>query len=415
MVTNNKVLFRFLVLFVVLLTIPFPLNTSPKLEFISESILNFYQKIILWIGKNIFSLENSFTITQNGSGDKTFDYLLLFFLLIIAVFGTIIWSIADKKNRTYEKLNYWFLVLTRYYLGYFMIYYGLFKIMPIQFGEIAFWRMLQPYGESSPMGLAWTFLGHSKGYSLFIGLSEFIGGILLFHKKSKLLGGLILIPVTANIVAVNFFFDVPVKLFSSVLLLMAVIVVSPDVKRLLNLIIYNKPTHSVSLANPFDSKKWTLRTNILKWLFVLFILYNTIDLTTGIYKTRQSKPELFGLYEVISFVSNRDTIQPLLTDEKRWRYIFFEYQNTVQFSKMNKSRYGLKSEIDTLQKQIKLTEFNDSTQVYLLDFKKTDSTLNISGVFRKDTIFCETKRLDKKDFRLTSRGFNWINEYPYNR
>jgi hypothetical protein len=275
--------------------------------------------------------------------------------------------------------------------------------------------MLQPFGESSPMGLAWTFLGYSKGYNLFMGLSEFIGGILLFHKKTRLLGGLILIPVAANIVAINFFYDVPVKLFSSQLLLIAIIIISPDLKRLLNLIIHNKATNRLDSITPFESQKWKMGANILKWTFVALILYNSIDYTNNLYKSRQNKPELYGLYEVTNFVSNKDTIQPLLTDEKRWRYIFVEYPNTIQFSRMNKARYGLNSEIDTLKRQIKLTEFNDSTQVYMLDYQKTDSTLSIRGVFRNDTIFSETKRLDKKDFRLTSRGFNWINEYPYNR
>lgn len=415
MITTNKILFRFLVLFVALTTIPFPINIIPKLEFVQKSIFEVYQKIVPWIGENILNLKKPITIFQNGSGDKTYDYVLLLLLFVLALLGTIIWSLLDKKNRNYEKLNYWFLALTRYYLGYFMIYYGLFKIMPIQFGEIAFWRMLQPYGESSPMGLAWTFLGYSKGYNLFMGLSEFIGGILLFHKRTRLLGGLILLPVTTNIVAINFFYDVPVKLFSSELLLMAIIIVSPDLKRLLSLIVLNKPTDRINFPKPFESKKWTLGAKTLKWAFVLFIVYNTIDYTAGIYKTRQNKPELYGLYEVTTFTSNQDTVKPLLTDEKRWRYVFFEFPNTIQFSRMNNSRYGLNSEIDTIKKQIRLTEFNDSTQVYLLDFKKTDSTLNFSGIFRKDTILCETKRLDKKDFRLTSRGFNWINEYPYNR
>ena len=415
MVTNNKILFRFLVLFVGLTTIPFPFNIIPKLEFIEKAIFGVYQKIIPWVGKSILNLEKPITVFQNGSGDKTYDYVLLLILFLIGLVGTLIWSILDKKNRNYEKLNYWFLVLTRYYLGYFMIYYGLFKIMPIQFGEIAFWRMLQPYGESSPMGLAWTFLGYSKGYNLFMGLSEFIGGILLFHKKTRLLGGLILIPVTANIVAINFFYDIPVKLFSTELLLMALILISPDIKRLLDLIILNKPTHSAKTIKSFDSKKWRIRSNIVKWVFVVFLIYNTIEYTTGIYKTRLNKPELYGLYEVKTFVNNQDTIQPLLTNDKRWRHIFIENPNDMQFSTMTKSRYGLSSEIDTVNKKIKLTEFNDSKQVYILDYKKTDSTLIVSGVFRKDTIFCETKRLDKKDFRLTSRGFNWINEYPYNR
>ncbi|WBU88417.1 hypothetical protein [Cellulophaga omnivescoria] len=415
MVTKNKYLLRFLVLFIGLITIPFPFNLIPNLEFVQKSFFGLYQKIVPWIGDKILNLEKPITIIQNSSGDKTYDYVLLLILSVIAIFGTVIWSILDRKNRDYEKLNYWFIAFTRCYLGYFMIYYSFFKIIPIQFGEIAFWRMLQPYGESSPMGLAWTFLGYSKGYNLFIGLSEFIGGILLFHRKTKLLGGLILIPVTVNIVAINFFYDVPVKLFSSELLLMAVIVVAPDLKRLFNLIVQNKPTNRRDLTTPIESRKLIKGINILKWTFLIFILYKTIDHTTQTYKTRQNKSELYGLYEVKLFTQNRDTIRPLLNDEKRWRYIFFEYPNTIQFSRMNKSRYGLNSKIDTVKNQIRMTEFKDSTKTYNLNFKKTDSTLNIYGVFRKDTIYCETKRLDKKDFRLTSRGFNWINEYPYNR
>jgi hypothetical protein len=415
MVTNNKYLLRFLVLFVGLITIPFPLDKIPKLDFIEEAVLGIYERIVPWVGESLLNLEKPIKVFISGSGDKTYDYVLLLILFLIALIGSVIWSVFDKKNRNYEKLNYWFLVLTRYFLGYYMIYYGLFKIMPIQFGEIAFWRMLQPYGESSPMGLAWTFLGYSKGYNLFMGLSELVGGILLFHRKSRLLGGLVLIPVTINIVAINFFYDVPVKLFSSELLLMAIIVVSPDLKRLLNLIILNKPTNSLNEAKQFVSKKWKLGANILKWAFVILILYNTIDYTTNLYKSRQDKPELFGLYEVTNFVVNQDTIPPLLSHKTRWRHIFIERPTSIQISRMNKSRYGLNSEIDTANKKIKLTEFNDSTLVYSLDYKKTDSTLIISGIFRKDTIFCKTKRLGKEDFRLTSREFNWINEYPYNR
>jgi len=60
------------------------------------------------------------------------------------------------------------------------------------------------------MRLAWTFLGHSKGYNIFMGLSEFVGGVLLFHRKAKLMDSLILIPIITNIVAINFFYDIPV-------------------------------------------------------------------------------------------------------------------------------------------------------------------------------------------------------------
>lgn len=415
MITKNKILFRFLVIFVTLITIPFPLNTIPKLDFIEKSIFGLYQNIVPWIGENILRLNEPITIFQNGSGDKTYDYVLLLFFFVLAIIGTILWSVIVKKDWNNEKLNHWFLILVRYYLGYYMIYYGLFKIMPIQFGEIAFWRLLQPYGESSPMGLAWTFLAYSKGYNLFMGLAEFVGGILLFHKQTKLLGGLILIPVITNIVAINFFYDVPVKLFSSELLLMAIIIISPDIKRIFDLVILNKSTESAIFTKPLTSKKWNQIGIVIKGIFITIILFNTVTYTSELYESRKEKPELYGLYKVQTYVQNNDTIPPLITDKKRWKNIFFEYPKTIQFSRMNNSRYGLTLQIDTIERKLHLTEFNDTTSVHVLDFEKTDSTLIISGIFRMDTIFCKTKRLERKDFRLTSRGFNWINEYPYNR
>jgi hypothetical protein len=82
---------------------------------------------------------------------------------------------------------------------------------------------------------------------------------------------------------------------------------------------------------------------------------------------------------------------------------------------MNNRRYVRDSQIDTINKKIKLTEYKDSTKIYILDYNKTDYSLRISGVFRKYTIIRERQRLDKKDFRFTSRSSNWINECLYNR
>ena len=87
-----------------------------------------------------------------------------------------------------------------------------------------------------------------------MGLAEFIGGVLLFHKRTRLLGGLVLIPVITNIMAINFFYDVPVKLFSSELLFIAIIVVALDLKRVPTFVIFNKPTERVCFSNPFENK-----------------------------------------------------------------------------------------------------------------------------------------------------------------
>jgi 5-methylcytosine-specific restriction enzyme subunit McrC len=41
--------------------------------------------------------------------------------------------------------------------------------------------------------------------------------------------------------------------------------------------------------------------------------------------------------------------------------------------------------------------------------------LNLTGVFKGDSITATFKKKDLNEYRLTGRGFNWINEYPFNR
>src|SRR5258708_21145416 len=108
-----------------------------------------------------------------------------------------------------------------------MVDYGWHKIMPVQFPPPGPDRLLVAYGDSSPMGLLWTFMGASKPYVMFSGLIEVAGGLLLLFRRTSLLGGLLSAAVLTNVVLMNFCYDVPVQLYSSRLLVMAVLYVAP--------------------------------------------------------------------------------------------------------------------------------------------------------------------------------------------
>jgi hypothetical protein len=69
------------------------------------------------------------------------------------------------------------------------------------------------------MGLAWAFLGFSKGYILFMGLAEICAGLLLF-RRTMTFGAIITLMTAMNVMAVNYFYDVPVKILSTHLVLM---------------------------------------------------------------------------------------------------------------------------------------------------------------------------------------------------
>ena len=116
-------------------------------------------------------------------------------------------------------------------------------------------QLVQPFGDKSPMGLAWSFVGYSSAYSAFTGWGEIIGGGLLFFRRTTTFGALLSMVVIGNIVAINFCYDVPVKLYSSTLFIMSVFLAAPDLKRLLNVFILNKTTQPVIFKN-FVHKRW---------------------------------------------------------------------------------------------------------------------------------------------------------------
>ena len=61
-------------------------------------------------------------------------------------------------------------------------------------------------GEASGFSLAWTFMGHSYFYILFIGITQLIGAWFLLWNKTKLIGVAILIPIMINIIVFDILF-----------------------------------------------------------------------------------------------------------------------------------------------------------------------------------------------------------------
>jgi hypothetical protein len=60
--------------------------------------------------------------------------------------------------------------------------------------------------EASSFSLAWTFMGHSYFYILFVGFTQLLGAWFLLWNKTKLIGILILIPIMVNIIIFDIIF-----------------------------------------------------------------------------------------------------------------------------------------------------------------------------------------------------------------
>ena len=407
---SKKIFFLFLFCYVFLYMVPMPLDQIP---FVAKYFSLITEPVILFFGHKILQWGDFSKIEFTGSGDTSFDYVRVFTILSISVLLAPLIFIIDRKRRNYDELLYWITVYMRYYVGIYMLIYGFGKIFKSQFPSPNLIRLEQPYGESSPMGLLWTFMGYSKGYNMFAGIGQALGGFLLFFRRTTVLGAFVVMAVMANVVALNFFYDVPVKLFSSHLVLLCFFILIPYFQPLIDFFIRHKQSILKIDFVPFKTKWKRITQIILKLIFIIGSTYMIASESYSImmeYGDLGPKPPLFGIYRVEVFVQNHDTIPLLLTNGKRWSKVMIDRNAMIKTMDGEPGYY--KSKIDTFNKSIDFSPNFKTSIANHFKYKRKGNSLTIDGNIFTDSIHAEMVR---EDMPLINSGFNWINEYPYNR
>ncbi len=370
--------------------------------------------LIEWTGKHILNLSESITVLPNGSGDTTWNYVQVLVIALLSTIGMMVWSILDWKRPNYSKIFYWLTVIVRYYLAVVLIGYGFVKIFKTQFPFPFLERLTQPYGNSSPMGLLWTFMGFSAAYNFFTGFCEALGGFLMFFRRTKMLGALITIGVMSNIVLLNFTYDVPVKLLSLHLLFLSLFLLAPDAARLLNFLILNKPTVPEELKPIFKERKWNIALRVVKTILIILALGFQFLNISSVQKQLEDallKPPLYGMYDVDLHVVNHDTIPPLRNSTRCLNKVIVNQAGYASLEYMDNAKIHYMFSADTLKHTIELL-YTDSSKVYEFNYVNEGDVYKLRGKAYGDSIFVTMR---KNDFLLVNRGFHWISEYPYNR
>src|SRR5438128_2641401 len=83
-----------------------------------------WRRVAPWVGKHILHLSYPITVFSNGSGDTTYDYVLVLCFFVLALVATAVWSIIDRKRPNYQKLQQWSMIYVRFVLASAMISYG---------------------------------------------------------------------------------------------------------------------------------------------------------------------------------------------------------------------------------------------------------------------------------------------------
>ena len=416
----KRVGFRFLFSYFVLYLFPFPIGQIP----IPGNPTRFWgqleQWLSLWTETHLFRLSEPVPIVPTGSGDTMAQWASQVNWLLIALGATLVWTLLDRKRAHYARLSQWLNVYVRFGLATIMFGYGFAKIIPTQMPSPQLERLVEPWGEFSPMGVLWSFMGYSSVYQIFTGFGEAIGAFLLVFRRTTTLGALVLCAVLANVVLMNYTFDVPVKLFSTNLLLMAIYLAAPDAKRVFGVLVLDRGAEP-RVTTPLIAKSWMRWTAVLVTaVFVTYVMGTNLYQSLGYYRTtigpNAPKSALWGIWDVEALTKNSVAQPPLLSDSTQLKRAVFGGLSRATFRLMSDSVEKFTMKVDSVKHEITLTARFDPKVVRTMTYAKPDSQhLVLAGKVGDDSLVVRLRKYDERRFTLVNRGFNWIQELPFNR
>lgn len=246
-----------------------------------------------------------------------------------------------------------------------------------------------------------------------------LGGALLILPRLTALGALVSAAAMTNVFLLNMSYDVPVKLFSFNLLLMSCFLLLPDLGRLANVFILNRPTRPL-LPQPLFQRRWL--AVCLVALQLLFLAWcSGYDLHQSYSGSEQygdlaPRPPLYGIYTVDELTVDGQVRPPLFTDATRWRYVTFDLFNVISLVPADGPVQRFRGKLDDKAGTLELSKPSDKK--WKADFKldrRSHDEMELSGTMDGQAVKAKIRKLDYNSFLLNSRGFHWINEVAFNR
>ena len=365
-----------------------------------------WKRFIPWVG-DFLGVDAVYRV--NGSGDTTFHYVLILSYIVLALAATLVWSFVDHKRPHYHSLYLGLRVLVRLVLGVMLIVYGAAKVFPSQFPPLPLHRLVQPFGDASPMGLLWTFMGASTPYTIFCGATELLGGVLLFFRRTTTLGALVSVAVMTQVAVINFAYDVPVKLISCHLLAMAVFLAAEDTRRLANLFVLNRAAGPAAMDTVLQGPRFRRAVLVLKLLLLTVVAVSSLASSFTRWQARLVKGPLSGIWDVQQFTLDGEAAPLVVPDNVRWRRVIIS----------DSGQSASVQSMDGTRRQHSLTVDLEADKLFLDgDFTystPTADSLHIRGTYGGRKISVTLRHVAPSEFRLLNRGFHWISESPYNR
>jgi hypothetical protein len=380
-----------------------------------------------WVGRTLFGVDAPLRL-DSGSGDQAAIWVSMACLLLIALIGTAVWSVLDRRRTEYTRLAVWFTVFLRLCLGGQMLFYGFAKLIPTQMPLPPLRALLQPFGQFSPTSVLWLQVGSSPPYEMALGAVEVAAGLLLFWPRTALLGALLSMLSMGQVFLLNMAFDVPVKILSFHLLLISLVLLAPHLRRLADALVlerHSEPVRTPALFTGQRANRIATGVQVGLGIWVAIGLAFVGWQSWHEYGGGRPEPELYGIWEVTEFSVDGRVTPPLTTDGFRWSHLVFDQPGMVTFQLMDGTLRDAPAQLDgghvTITAPLPVPDGKTAAEPDpspFADFRferPAPDRLELTGRLEGRPVSIALHEVDLSSFTLRNRGFHWVQEYPYFR
>ncbi len=378
-------------------------------------------RLVSWVGAHAFGVG---PLNQaKGSGDRLFDWVQLATFAGIALIASSLWMLMDRRQRDpddgrqRERLEAWLRLGLRFALGGVLMFYGASKVVPIQMPPPDLMRLLQPVGALSPEQLFWTQFGAAPLYESFTGCVEVAAAMLLFVPALASMGAALAGVALVNVFAIDVAYDIPVKLWAFHLLVMAAILIAPDVPRLSRVLLHRPVGESASQAPLFgrmSACRLAVAAQILFGVYVTGVCFVRAHVEwRDRDRANGAMGPLYGAWNV-----DRMTIdglpQPLtMNATDAWRRIVFE-QGAAYFQRMDETSATYTASVDVATHVVTLTRepIGPATLAFA---QPAPGRLVLDGCMDGRIMHVELRGFGRDSFPLITHGIHWKQEAPTGR
>jgi len=412
----TRAAFRFSVVYLGLFVLVTQISGSmtPNLIFYYRGLGRLWpaRDITLWIASHVLGVTPGPEELREG-GEPVVFWVQAFWVLAAAVVVTAIWSAIDRRREHYATLHNWFRLFVRFALAASMFEYGMTKVIPTQFPAPSLTTLVTPTGQLTLSALLWTAIGSSPPYEIFTGCIELLGGILLLTPRTTLLGALICLAATTQVFVLNMTYDIGVKLVSLHLMFLALFLLAPDLNRLADVFIWNRPA-SASVEPPLMRTRRGNRIAMFAQIaFGLYVLGMFAHINLRFWEVGgggRPKSPLYGVWDVERLSVDGEVRPPDLNEyDRRWRRVIFDAPDTIVFQRTDDSfaRYGVS--VDQDRRGLALTRGGSRTwKASFLYERPSSDRLILEGDMDGHRIQLQLRQQDVDTFRLLNSTFRWV-------